>query len=338
MGYKVAVLMGGSSFERKISLASGKQVFDALTAAGHEVLPLDVKGDLVPTLRQERPDVAYVAVHGNHGEDGTIQSLLEFLQIPYVGSTAATCRMVWNKANLPAVLSRADEGTRCAAHVPCFVCLSADAIKDMGAAEALDLVEERIPGGYPVCVKPARGGSSLGISKVASADELGEALMTALAYDDQVLVQQWVDGVEVAVSVLGSGDDIRVLPPVEIVPPAGHAFFDTDARFEEDPAWFHAPVRLESLAPEEADAQSIRSELERAALDVYLACGARDLGRIDLIWDGAQAHALELSLSPGMGPGTRTPVAVEAAGIEVADVLDVLVRGAVERGPEPLVH
>ena len=206
---KVAVLMGGKSFEREVSLASGKVVCEALEEAGHKVVPLDTNADLVPTLRSERPDVVYNALHGKHGEDGTIQSLMEFVGLPFVGSPASVCHRAWNKDALHSSLEKYRDvtGEEGIASWPQGVYLSRDAFKDMGAATALDLVADRVIGGYPVCVKPAHGGSALGVHKVNSQDELGEAVLDALSFDDAVNIEQWIDGVEVSVAILGTGWD-----------------------------------------------------------------------------------------------------------------------------------
>lgn len=322
---KVAVLMGGSSFERQFSLASGKQVCAALEEAGHRVVALDTTKELVPTLRSERPDVCYSALHGKHGEDGTIQSLLEFLEIPLVGATASVCRQTWNKALLPFVMTgyRAAEQEDPAATWPQGFSLARDAFKDMGAATALDLVEDRIPSGYPLAVKPACGGSAMGVHKVERKEDLGEAILDALSYDEEVLISEWVDGVELAVSILGTGWDAHALPPVEIVPKDG--LYTTAARMSTSAVDFFAPVRNESLSPDEATAQSIRAEIERAALEVYRAYGVRDLGRVDLIWDGAQARVLEIDISPGMTELSLFPVACSASDLSLPAVFDSLV-------------
>ena len=328
---KVAVLMGGSSFEREVSLNSGKHVCSALEEAGHKVVPLDTTGDLVPTLRSERPDAAYSALHGKHGEDGTIQSLLEFLEIPFVGSPAAVCRDTWNKATRPAVMQsyRAGTGEDIAASWPMGVCIARDAFKDMGAAEALDLVEQRIPGGYPVCVKPACGGSAMGVHKVMSQDDLGSAILDALSFDKEVIIEQWIDGVELAVSILGSGWDAHALPPVEIESHSG--LYDTEARLTDGAVSFYTPVRLESLWGDEAQAQGIRAEIERAALEVYRAYGVRDLGRVDMIWDGAQVRVLEIDISPGMTTRSLFPAACAASGLSLPAVFNELVEQAASR-------
>ena len=325
MGLKVAVLMGGASFEREFSLASGRNVCAALEEAGHKVVPLDTTSDLVPTLRSERPDVCYSALHGKHGEDGTIQSLLEFLDIPFVGSPSSVCQRAWNKDSMHSEMAayRAITGDAPVASWPQGLYLARDAFKDMGAATALDLVEERVIGGYPVAVKPAHGGSAMGVHKVDSVDDLGEAILDALSFDEAVVIEQWIDGVEMAVSVLGTGWDAHALPPVEIVPKGG--MYDTEARMTPGAVEYFAPVRNASLAPDEADAQAIRAEIERAALEVYRAYNVRDLARIDRIWDGAQARVFEVNVSPGMAERSLFPAACAAAGLSLPNVLNELV-------------
>ena len=298
---------------------------EALEEAGHKVVPLDTTSDLVPTLRSERPDVAYSALHGKHGEDGTIQSLLEFLGIPFVGSPASVCRSTWNKDSLHTTMAayRAMTGDAPIASWPQGISIARDAFKDMGAATALDLVEDRVIGGYPVAVKPAHGGSALGVHRVDRVEDLGEAILDALSFDEHVVIEQWIEGVEMAVSILGDGWDAHALPPVEIVPKSG--LYDTAARLDADAVEYYTPVRLESLSPDEAQAQAIRAEIERAALEVYRAYDLHDLGRIDVIWDGAQARVIETNVSPGMTELSLFPAACAAAGLSLSGVLDRLV-------------
>ena len=323
---KVAVLMGGTSFEREFSLISGKNICAALEEAGHRPVPLDTTEALVPTLRSERPDVVYNALHGKHGEDGTIQSLLEFLDIPFIGSPASVCHRSWNKDALHSSLikyrqvSGEVDGV---ASWPPGVYIARDAFTTMGAASALDLIEERIPGGYPVCVKPAHGGSALGIHRVECQDDLGEAILDALSYDDAVNIEQWIEGVELSVSILGTGWDAYALPPVEIVPRRG--FFDTEARMNYELVDFYCTVRLGSLWSNDEEAQAIRAEIERAALEVYRAYSVVDLGRIDMIWDGGCARCFEVDIVPGMTSHSLFPAAIEAAGLTLSQVLDELV-------------
>ena len=322
---KVAVLMGGSSFEREFSLASGKNVCAALTEAGHRAVPLDTTSELVPTLRSEKPDVCFIALAGKHGEDGTIQSLLEFIGIPYVGPSAAVCQRTWNKDSLHSEMAtyRAMTGDAPIASWPQGIYIARDAFKDMGAATALDLVEERVIGGYPVAVKPAHGGSAMGVHRVDSQDELGEAILDALSYDEFVVIEQWIEGVEVAVPILGTGWDAQALPPVEIVTDQGLYF--TDARIDSSLVDYYVPVRDESLASNKEDAIAIRAEIERAALEVFRAYHIKDFACIDVIWDGAQARVLETNVPPDMGENAPFAMACEAAGLSLSSVLDRLV-------------
>ena len=336
MSYKVAVLMGGSSFERDFSLKSGRNVLRNLEAAGHLALPLDTGASLTETLRRERPDVAYIALHGGQGEDGTIQSVLEYLDIPFVGSTSSVCKMAWDKSLLPAVVKtyRRASGEPKAAHWPRGICLSADAFKGLGVAGALDLVTERLESGYPYAVLPASGGSAMGISKVSRPEELVPALLEALSFDDQAVIEEWVDGVELAVCVLGEGDSASVLPPIEIDAHTG--FFNTEARLDPDFVDYYVPPRPASLVgggDTEAAAEAL-AQIEAAALEVHRAFGCRDLSRVDLIWDAAHQmpRVLEINVSPGMTEYSLFPAAAEASGAGFTAILEGLLDTAVARG------
>lgn len=331
MSLKVAVLMGGQSFEREFSLVSGKNVCAALEEAGHKVVPLDTTKELVPTLRSERPDVVYNALHGKHGEDGTIQSLLEFLGIPFVGSPASVCHRAYNKDALHSTLAhyRENTGEQGCASWPQGIFIAKDAFLNMGAATALDLIPERVVGGFPLVVKPAHGGSALGVHKVANAEDLGPAILDALSYDSAVNIEQWIDGVELGVSIIGTGWDAFVLPPVEITPKG--EYYDAEARLNPDKVTFNCPVRSDVLSKDPAEAEAIRAEIERAALEVYRAYGVRDLGRVDMIWDGAQAKCFEVDVSPGMTNDSLFPLACKAANFSLSTVLDQMIQTAAGR-------
>lgn len=338
MTKKVAVLMGGTSHERATSLASGKRICTALEEAGYEVLPLDTTKDLVQVLRMEQPDCAYIALHGKHGEDGTIQSVLELLGIPYVGTCGEQARNTWNKAALGEALQAYRSSVYASsnpligsAYCPRSIRLNADSFSVMGAAFALDLIPHKV-GGFPLCVKPVRQGSAYGVARVEYLDELGKAVLDAFSYDDAVLIEPWIEGLELAVSIVEGEDGAYCLPAVEIVPRDGR-LYDTEARLDFDAVDFYAPVRLESLSPDRAQAESMLSEIERAALEVYEAFGCRDLARVDLIWDGARAQILELDISPGMTELSLFPMALKAAGEELSDLLRELVERAIARKP-----
>jgi D-alanine-D-alanine ligase len=315
MREKIAVLMGGRSLEREVSLASGKRVAEALEAAGYKVLALDVTADLVNTLRSERPDAAYIALHGKYGEDGTIQELLEFLGIPYTGPGVVACALSWDKSVTKHLLRERGIPT------PEWITLSADAFKEMGAATALDLIPQAL-GGFPVAVKPAKQGSALGFRKVDGPDVLADALLSALSYDNSVIVERWVDGTELAVSVLGAGDDVRVLPPVEIAPVG--RLYDFDARMTPGEADFFAPARVAQ------DAGQAAADVARA---VHAALDCRDVSRVDLIVDASGSPwVLECNTSPGMTETSLLPMAAQAADMTFQDVVSQLVQAALSRG------
>jgi D-alanine-D-alanine ligase len=314
MREKIAVLMGGRSLEREVSLASGGRVCEALEALGYYVLALDVTADLVSTLRSERPDAAYIALHGKYGEDGTIQELLEFLGIAYTGPGVVASALTWDKSVAKHLFAQNDIAT------PPWLTLTSDAFKEMGAATAIDLMGEAA-GGFPVAVKPSRQGSALGLFKCEAESDLAEALLDALGYDTSAIVERWVSGTELAVSVLGHGDSLEVLPPVEIVPRSG--LYDFSARYAEGETDFFAPAR-------------VSSEVAQSAVDiaarVHEVTGCRDVSRVDLVIDAdGKPWVLESNTSPGMTETSLLPMAAQAAGMTFQDVVSRIVRGALGR-------
>ena len=218
MSRRVAVLKGGRSLERTVSLSSAARVEDALERLGHEVLPIDVGADLVARIRETRPDVAFVALHGEDGEDGSVQELLELLDVPYTGSRPGACARTWDKVLAKDVLRDAGIAT------PEYCAFNQSAFRDLGAAAALPEIESRL--GFPIVVKPARGGSSLGIKFAATDADVPGALIAAFAYDTRVLLERFVDGRELAVSLL----DGEPLPVIEILTQGGA--YDFEARYE----------------------------------------------------------------------------------------------------------
>ncbi len=314
MREKIAVLMGGRSLEREVSLASGGRVRDALEALGYYVLPLDVTTDLVATLRSERPDAAYIALHGKYGEDGTIQELLEFLGVPYTGPGVVASALTWDKSVAKHLFAQNGIDT------PAWITLTADAFKEMGAATAIDLMGE-VVGGFPVAVKPSRQGSALGLARCNSEGELAEALLDALGYDTSAIVERWVEGTELAVTVLGEGDDLEVLPPVEIVPRSG--LYDFSARYAEGETDFFVPARVPAATIEAA---------KEIAATVHRVTGCRDVSRVDMVVDEqGRPWVLESNTSPGMTETSLLPMAAEAAGMTFHDVVSRVITAALAR-------
>lgn len=316
MKEKIAVLMGGRSLEREVSLASGGHVVDALTDLGYNVVALDLIPELVDTLRSERPDACYIALHGKLGEDGTIQEMLEFLGIPYTGPGVLASALAWDKDLSKRIM--ADAGVV----VPKSVALSVDGVKEMGAARSLDLLPEAI-GGLPAIVKPARQGSALGLRRVDDPADLADAIVSALGFDSKVLVERFIEGTELAVSVLDDREtgEPCALPPVEIVARGG--VFDYDARFEPDAVEYFAPARLTS----EQDA-AVRA----TAVRVHEVLGCRDVSRVDMILakDGTPC-VIEANTSPGMTVTSLLPMAAEADGLTFPQLVDRLVKAALAR-------
>jgi D-alanine-D-alanine ligase len=307
----VAVLAGGTSLEREVSLRSGRRVQDALTDRGYRVTGMDVDAHLVRTLDEGGFDVAFLALHGSAGEDGTIQSLLELVGMPYTGPDVLASSLAWNKPIAQGLYRRAGIA------VPDHVVLSQQAFREMGAAAAVDHVAAEL--GTPLVIKPATGGSSLGLSVVEDASRLSQAILGAFSYAEAVLVERFVAGTEIAVTLL----DGQPLPAVEIHPKEG--VYDFAARYTAGATEFHAPARISERAAEAcADAATAAVE----------AVGARDVTRADLILDpDGVPWLLELDTCPGLTETSLVPMAAQAAGLEFEDLCERLVRLALERGP-----
>lgn len=313
MKEKIAVLMGGRSLEREVSLKSGERVCAALVERDYRVLGLDVTPDLVTTLRGERPDAVYIALHGKYGEDGTVQELLEFLGVPYTGPGVIASALAWDKAVSKRLFAREGVPT------PPWVTFTADAFKEMGAATALDRVPD-VLGGFPLVVKPAKQGSALGLTKVEDGALLPDALLTALSYGDAAIVETWIDGVELAISVLDGPDGPRVLPPVEMVPKSG--VFDFSAMYTPGETDYYVPARLDETAAAQVVALAAR---------VHTLLGCRHVSRTDLVLgpDGVP-YVLEVNTSPGMTETSLLPMAAAAVGMGFADLVEHLVRSTLD--------
>jgi D-alanine-D-alanine ligase len=307
---KVAVLKGGRSLERGVSLRSAARVEDALERLGHEVLPLDVGSDLVKRLTTERPDVAFVALHGPGGEDGTAQELLEILGIPFTGPGVAACARCMDKVLAKHELREAGVPT------PDWFAFNETAFRELGAADALGGMEERL--GFPLVVKPSRGGSALGVKFAGSRFEVPEALVSAFSYDDQVLLERFAEGRELAVSVLGD----EPLPVVEAIPTGGDRY-DFEARYEIGRTMFVCPAELST-----GEAEAVKD----AALDAYEALGCAGFARADLILGDDGPQVLEVNAIPGLTDTSLLPQAAEAAGISfeqlVGRILDLALNPA----------
>jgi D-alanine-D-alanine ligase len=290
---RVAVLKGGRSLERGVSLRSATRVGEALERLGHEVDSIDVGRDLVATLIERRPDACFVALHGIGGEDGTAQELLEILDIPYTGSGVAACALCMDKVLAKHALREAGVPT------PEWFAFNETAFRELGAADALSRIEERL--GVPVVVKPSRGGSSLGVRFVAEWGQAPAALVAALSYDDRVFLERFVDGRELAVGVVGD----QPLPIVEAIPADGDRY-DFEARYEIGRTRFECPAELG-----EAEAAAVTE----AALGAYRTLGCAGFARVDLMLGADGPEVLEVNAIPGLTETSLLPQAAEAAGM-----------------------
>jgi D-alanine-D-alanine ligase len=297
---RVAVLKGGRSLERGVSLRSGARVEDALERLGHEPLPIDAGGDLVKRLVAERPDVVFVAMHGPGGEDGTVQELLEILGLPFTGPGVAACGRCIDKVLAKHELRGGGVPT------PDWFAFNETAFRELGAADALGELEQRL--GFPLVVKPSRGGSALGVKFAASWFEVPEALVSAFSYDERVLLERFVEGRELAVSVLGG----EPLPIVEAIPGDGDRY-DFEARYEIGRTEFACPAELG-----EADAAAVRE----AALGAYEALGCSGFSRVDVILGQDGPQVLEVNAIPGLTDTSLLPQAAEAAGISFEQLVE----------------
>jgi D-alanine-D-alanine ligase len=311
----VLVLAGGLSHERDVSLRSGRRVAEALRDAGCRVEVRDVDAQLLPTLRQRTPGVVWPLLHGATGEDGAIRDVLDLLGVPYVGSVPSACRVAWDKPVAKSVARAAGLAT------PESVALPHGTFRELGAQAVLGSIVDRL--GLPLVVKPARGGSALGVSVVRAGSELPRAMVDCFAYGDVAVVERFIDGVEVAVSVVDTGAGPFALPAVEIVADGG--MYDYDARYTAGATEFFCPARLTDAA-----AAAVRE----AALTAHRAFGLRHLSRTDLIVDRVgRAWFLEVNVAPGMTETSLLPQAAEAAGEPMGPLYRRLVEAAAQAAP-----
>jgi len=302
---KVAVLKGGRSLERQVSLRSGARVQDALERLGHQVIPIDVGPDLVELLTEAEPDVAFIALHGRDGEDGTVQELLEVMGIRFTGSGVSACIRAADK--VLAKHAMRDRGIP----TPDFYSFSDTAFEALGAAQALPAIEDRLR--FPIVVKPASQGSALGIKFARTPTDVPQALVAAFSYDRKVLLERHVAGRDLAVSILddGRGDGgsagPRALPVVEALPQQ-EDFYDFESRYEIGRTKFVCPAEL---------GQAVSARASEIALEVYELLGCHGFARLDLMLDSkaGELYVLEADAVPGLTETSLLPQAADAAGI-----------------------
>jgi D-alanine-D-alanine ligase len=311
---KVAVLKGGRSLERQVSLRSGAQIEDALQRLGHETVVIDVGPELVKQVRAAEPDVAFIALHGRDGEDGAVQELLGAIGVPYTGSGPSACIRCADKVLAKHLMREAGIPT------PEFHSFNETAFRELGAAAALRDIERSL--GFPLVVKPAGQGSALGIKFARSSEEVPSALLAAFSYDRKVLLERYVPGRDLAVSVLDSEDGTRpvALPVVEAVP-RDENFYDFQARYEIGRTTFVCPAEL---------APALAGQAQKLALEVYELLGCRGFARIDLMLeqDSGELWVLETNAIPGFTETSLLPQAADAAGIDFDELVGRILASA----------
>lgn len=310
---QILVLSGGLTPERDVSLRSGRRLAEALRTANPQavVSESDITSETIAALQSDRPDCVIPMIHGSVGEDGSLRSVLEALNIPFVGSDSESARIAFDKGIASSLLPREN--------IPRFVALPQSFFKEMGANAVMSAVVGDL--GLPLIVKPLAGGSALGVTKCSSQEDLPTALVTAFGYSDTVMIQQAKEGTELAITVIDRGDSLQVLPPVEIVPLSG--VYNYDARYTAGATEFFVPARLDS---------NLEERVKDFALHVHRTLKLRDISRVDLIVD---AHGtiwfLEANVAPGMTETSLVPQALSAAGLDVGEVFANLVSIAIDR-------
>ncbi|HEY2283655.1 MAG TPA: D-alanine--D-alanine ligase [Solirubrobacteraceae bacterium] len=314
----VVVLKGGDSLERTVSLRSGARAESALKRLGHKVVGIDVGSELVAELLECQPYAVFLALHGSDGEDGTVQGLLETMDIPYTGSGPGACMRCTDKA-LAKYLMRE-------AHIPTpqFAAFKESAIKALGIAAALGGLERSI--GFPMVVKPASQGSALGVKFARSHEELPAAIVGALSYDRAVVLERYVRGRDLAVSVLDSvtpGESPIALPVVEAIP-REEEFYNYESRYEIGMTTFVCPADLPDGLTERA---------RELALQTYRLLGCHGVARVDLLLeeDTAELTVLECNVVPGMTETSLLPQAADAAGIRFDELVERILASAFTR-------
>lgn len=314
---KVAVLKGGFSLERQVSLRTAAQVEDALQRLGHETLAIDVGPLLVAELRAADPEVVFVALHGRDGEDGTVQELLEAIGLPYTGSGVAACVCSADKVLAKHMMRKAGIPT------PAFHSFTESSFRELGAGSTLQDIERRL--GFPLVVKPSSQGSALGVRFARSSADVPSALVAAFSYDRKVLLEDHVDGRDLAVSVLDgvAGDPPRALPIVEAVP-RDEDFYDFEARYEIGRTTFVCPAQI---SPEQSQ------QAHELALAVYGLLGCHGFARVDLMLDRASGELLVLECNsiPGLTETSLLPQAADAAGIDFDELVERVLVSAFTR-------
>jgi D-alanine-D-alanine ligase len=298
----IGVLMGGLSGEREVSLRSGQGCLNALLSLGYRAVAVDAVRDVAEKLDEQRVEVAFLALHGRYGEDGTIQGLLELMGIPYTGSGVLASALGMNKIAAKKVVRSSGVQT------PDYVQVG---VTD-DAAEAALRAEAAL--GLPVMLKPAEEGSSLGVSKCRSAEELVVGLTQGLSAYGAMFAEKFVAGTETTIGVIECGGALKALPILELVPK--NDFYDYEAKYTEGMTEFILPARLEP---------SVYARAQDLAIAAFEAIGCSGYARVDVMVDGdGEPWFVEVNTLPGMTETSDLPAQAQAAGMSYEELVETI--------------
>jgi len=310
---RVAVVSGGRSPEREVSLESGRNAAIALKQAGYDVVELDGDINLADDLRKEKVDVVFIALHGQYGEDGTLQGMLEFMDMPYTGSGVLASSVAMNKVKSKELFKSAGLPT------PQWLTLDADSYRKNGPSFILPELK-KLNFGYPVMIKPANLGSTIGVTKARNEDELIKGMEEAFLYDPEILIEKFVDGMEVTVPVYGA-DNPRALPVIEIIPKGD--FYTYETKYQTGMSTHIIPARIED---------GLYNASQELAVKVYKTLMCYGFARIDImISKDGKLYAIEANTIPGMTKMSLFPESALTEGITFVEIVDNLVKWAIER-------
>ena len=305
----VALLSGGISSEREISIKSGDQVYEALDKEKYTIIRYDPKTDLARLVSDaSQIDVALIILHGPYGEDGTIQGFFDLLNIPYQGSGVLGSAVAMDKVISKQLYERSG------LPVPAY-----SAVKRNDVFDPKDLAEQL---GLPLVVKPVNAGSSVGITIVESMDDIDDAVESAFDHDDTILIEAFIPGIELTAGVIGN-EVLNALPIIEIIPDTEHAFFDYEAKYTAGVTQEICPARIDDALTEKA---------KTYAKKAHQTLSCRGYSRTDMILNNEDLYVLETNTIPGMTATSLFPQAAEVAGISFPRVLDKLIELGIEEG------
>jgi D-alanine-D-alanine ligase len=301
---KIGVISGGISSEREISLITGRNIYRSLSESGYDTIFIDLKNDFYSELREI--DLAFLAIHGRYGEDGTVQGLLELMKIPYTGSGVLASAIAINKIISKKILIQEN--------IPTPEYMELDFTENKRLNGAVSLIEKKFD--YPIVVKPNSEGSTIGVNIVQKKNQLEDAVEEAAKYDRKILAEEYIKGRELTVSIIGR--EPAALPVIEIKPKSG--FYDYKSKYTKNMTRYIVPAELD---------KKIANRISDTALKCHRVLGCSGISRVDfMLDDNDNAYVFELNTMPGMTATSLVPKAAKAAGIDFALLVEIILDSA----------